>query len=108
LLVDRVRAVDRRGEEGQRRTVGLGAIHADQAAGVIGDPLDAEAAVGAGDGAADRAGEGLPVVTLAVVRLAAGIVEQVDKSLTGGMTASERKGTLSGLKAIADVGGPSR
>jgi DNA-binding MarR family transcriptional regulator len=39
---------------------------------------------------------------------AALVVEQVDKSLTGGLTASERKGTLSGLKAIADVGGPSR
>jgi DNA-binding MarR family transcriptional regulator len=33
---------------------------------------------------------------------AAGIVEQVDKSLTGGMTASERKGTLSGLRVIAE------
>ena len=33
---------------------------------------------------------------------AAGVVEQVDKSLTGGMTASERKGTLSGLRVIAE------
>jgi DNA-binding MarR family transcriptional regulator len=34
---------------------------------------------------------------------AAGIVEQVDKALTGGLTATERKGTLSGLKLIADT-----
>ena len=37
---------------------------------------------------------------------AAGIVEQVDKALTGGMTAAERKGTLAGLKAVADEGPP--
>jgi hypothetical protein len=35
-------------------------------------------------------------------------VEQVDRSLTGGMTATERKGTLSGLKVIADQGGSAR
>jgi DNA-binding MarR family transcriptional regulator len=39
---------------------------------------------------------------------AAGVVEQVDKSLTGGMTASERKGTLSGLRAIAGANGSPR
>ena len=39
---------------------------------------------------------------------AAGIVAQVDKSLTGGMTATERKGTLSGLKVIADAGSSPR
>ncbi len=39
---------------------------------------------------------------------AAGIVEQVDKSLTGGMTATERKGTLSGLKVITDAGSSPR
>jgi DNA-binding MarR family transcriptional regulator len=39
---------------------------------------------------------------------AAGIVARVDKALTGGMTATERKGTLSGLKSIADPGGPQR
>ena len=39
---------------------------------------------------------------------AARIVEQVDRSLTGGMTAAERKGTLAGLKVIADEGGPAR
>jgi DNA-binding MarR family transcriptional regulator len=37
---------------------------------------------------------------------AAAIVEQVDKALTGGMTAAERKGTLAGLKAVADQGPP--
>ena len=37
---------------------------------------------------------------------AARIVEQVDKALTGGMTAAERKGTLAGLKAVADEGPP--
>ncbi|HEX3714555.1 MAG TPA: MarR family winged helix-turn-helix transcriptional regulator [Trebonia sp.] len=37
---------------------------------------------------------------------AAAIVEQVDKALTGGMTAAERKGTLAGLKAVADEGPP--
>ena len=35
-------------------------------------------------------------------------MEQVDLSLTGGMTAAERKGTLSGLKVIADEGGSLR
>jgi DNA-binding MarR family transcriptional regulator len=39
---------------------------------------------------------------------AASIVEQVDKSLAGGMTAAERKGTLAGLKVIADEGSPTR
>jgi DNA-binding MarR family transcriptional regulator len=39
---------------------------------------------------------------------AAGIVAQVDESLTGGMTATERKGTLSGLKVIADKGSSPR
>jgi DNA-binding MarR family transcriptional regulator len=39
---------------------------------------------------------------------AARIVEQVDRSLTGGMTSAERKETLSGLKAIADEGGSPR
>jgi DNA-binding MarR family transcriptional regulator len=39
---------------------------------------------------------------------AADIVAQVDKSLTGGMTATERKGTLSGLKVIADKGSSPR
>ncbi len=39
---------------------------------------------------------------------AARVVEQVDRSLTGGMTAAERKGTLSGLKVIADEGGSPR
>ena len=39
---------------------------------------------------------------------AADVVEQVDKSLTGGMTASERKGTLSGLRAIAGANGSPR
>jgi DNA-binding MarR family transcriptional regulator len=39
---------------------------------------------------------------------AASIVEQVDKSLAGGLTASERKGTLSGLKAIAGTGNSPR
>jgi DNA-binding MarR family transcriptional regulator len=39
---------------------------------------------------------------------AARIVEQVDRSLTGGMTAAERKGTLSGLKVIAGEGGSPR
>ena len=39
---------------------------------------------------------------------AADIVAQVDKSLTAGMTASERKGTLSGLRAITDTGGSPR
>ncbi|MGH3246247.1 MAG: MarR family winged helix-turn-helix transcriptional regulator [Trebonia sp.] len=39
---------------------------------------------------------------------AASIVEQVDKSLTGGMTAAERKGTLAGLKVIADPGNSPR
>ena len=38
---------------------------------------------------------------------AAGIVGQVDQSLTGGMTASERKGTLSGLKAVTGARGPA-
>ena len=36
---------------------------------------------------------------------AARIVEQVDASLTSGMTATERKATLSGLKRIADASG---
>jgi hypothetical protein len=35
-------------------------------------------------------------------------VEQVDRSVTRGMTAAERKGTLSGLKVIADEGGSPR
>jgi len=35
-------------------------------------------------------------------------VEQVDRSLTGGMTAAERKGTLSGLKVIAGEAGAPR
>jgi DNA-binding MarR family transcriptional regulator len=39
---------------------------------------------------------------------AASIVEQVDKSLTGGMTAAERKGTLGGLKTVTDEGSPTR
>jgi DNA-binding MarR family transcriptional regulator len=39
---------------------------------------------------------------------AASIVEQVDKSLTGGMTAAERKGTLAGLKVVADEGSSPR
>jgi DNA-binding MarR family transcriptional regulator len=38
---------------------------------------------------------------------AASIVEQVDKSLTGGMTAAERQGTLAGLKVIADERDPA-
>lgn len=36
---------------------------------------------------------------------AAEVVARVDQSLTRGMTAGERKGTLSGLKSIADPGG---
>jgi DNA-binding MarR family transcriptional regulator len=36
---------------------------------------------------------------------AARIVEQVDKSLTGGMTATERKAALSGLRTITDPAG---
>ena len=39
---------------------------------------------------------------------AASIVEQVDKSLAGGMTAPERQGTLAGLKFIANEGSPTR
>ena len=39
---------------------------------------------------------------------AARIVEQVDRSLAGGMIAAERKGTLAGLKVIADEGGSAR
>ena len=39
---------------------------------------------------------------------AASIVEQVDKSLAGGMTAAERQGTLAGLKVITDEGSPTR
>ena len=39
---------------------------------------------------------------------AASIVEQVDKSLAGGMTAAERQGTLAGLKFITDEGSPTR
>jgi DNA-binding MarR family transcriptional regulator len=39
---------------------------------------------------------------------AARIVEGVDQSLTVGMTATERKGTLAGLKAIAGEGGSPR
>ena len=39
---------------------------------------------------------------------AARIVEQVDRSLTGGMSAAERKATLSGLKVIAGEGGAPR
>jgi DNA-binding MarR family transcriptional regulator len=39
---------------------------------------------------------------------AARIVEQVDRSLTGGMTVAERKGTLSGLRVVADEGGSPR
>src|ERR1700760_4747397 len=38
---------------------------------------------------------------------AARIVEQVDRSLTGGLTATERKGTLSGLKVIAEGRSPA-
>ena len=34
---------------------------------------------------------------------AADVVARVDQSLTRGMTAGERKGTLSGLKSIADI-----
>jgi DNA-binding MarR family transcriptional regulator len=34
---------------------------------------------------------------------AADVVARVDQSLTRGMTAGERQGTLSGLKAIADI-----
>jgi DNA-binding MarR family transcriptional regulator len=33
---------------------------------------------------------------------AARVVEQVDRSLTGGLTAAERRGTLSGLKSVVD------
>ena len=36
---------------------------------------------------------------------AADVVARVDQSLTRGLSATERKGTLSGLKAIADPGG---
>jgi len=39
---------------------------------------------------------------------AAAVVARVDQSLTRGMTASERKGTLSGLKSITDPGGAAR
>jgi DNA-binding MarR family transcriptional regulator len=37
---------------------------------------------------------------------AASVVEQVDKALTGGMTAIERKNTLAGLKSVTDEGPP--
>ena len=33
---------------------------------------------------------------------AARIVEQVDQSLTGGLTATERRGTVAGLKSVVD------
>jgi len=39
---------------------------------------------------------------------AADVVERVDKAITGGMTATERKGTLSGLRSIAEPGGSPR
>ncbi|HXT88770.1 MAG TPA: MarR family winged helix-turn-helix transcriptional regulator [Trebonia sp.] len=39
---------------------------------------------------------------------AARVVEQVDASLTSGMTAAERRATLSGLKRIADAAATAR
>lgn len=39
---------------------------------------------------------------------AARVVEHVDASLTGGMTAAERRAALSGLKRIADTPGTAR
>jgi hypothetical protein len=49
-----------------------------------------------------------PAAAGGTARAALGVVgrPQVDKALTGGMTAAERKGTLAGLKAVADEGPP--